>query len=157
MRAREEVAEVIAELAQLEVPAVQLVVHRGQLFVGGLELLLGGLQLLVGALQLLVARLRLLGGGTQLFHGRLVLFANGLQMLVRVGKLPGELGQPTLARCRRSRLARSRRFPGRGLGGQEALIEEQDQVVATVFRPFRRPQRDHLEADFPEPAVRLDL
>src|SRR5437773_518982 len=121
MGAREEIAEVVAELDQLDVAAVQLVVHRGQLFVRSLELLLGRLQLLVGALQLLVARLRLLGGGTQLFHGRLVLFANGLQMLVRVGKLPGELGHSTLARYLRSRPAVASRC-GRGALG--ALLEE---------------------------------
>ena len=81
-----------------------------------------------------------------------MLFANGLQMLVRVGKLPGELGHSTLARYLRSRPAVASRC-GRGALG--ALLEEHDEVVAAL-RPFRGPERDHLQADFPDPVVGLD-
>ena len=152
MGAREEVAEVVAELPQLEVPVVQLVVHGGQLFVGRLQLLLGGFQLFVRALQLLVARLRLLGGSAQLLHGRLVLFADGLQMLAGGGQFLGELDHPALAGRLRLRRALARK---RGRGATSALLEEQDEMVAALH-PFRGPDWDHLEADFPDPTVRPD-
>src|SRR5437667_9443115 len=73
-------------------------------------------------------------------------------MLVGVGKLLGELSSPTLAGRLRSRLALPRRFRRQGPGGLVALLDEQEQVVATVCGP----KRDHLEADLPYPAIRLD-
>ena len=81
-----------------------------------------------------------------------MLFADGLQMLVGVGKLLGELSLPTLASRLRSRRTLPRLFRRQRTGGLVALLEEQDQVVAMVCGP----ERDHLETDLPYPAVRLD-
>ena len=138
---RDQVLQVVVDLAglvdldlQLVVDGGQLLVHRLELFLAGLELFGRGAQLLVDGLQFLVGRLQLLGG-------RLGLLETLLQVLL----LPVELRLEMLDDAARVALGHVRRQSQRFVDLVE-LDDRQDGAVAARRERTDRHVDEHVAA-----------
>src|SRR4030095_11595626 len=73
-------------------------------------------------------------------------------MLARGVQLLSELADPTIASRLPSQCGAPRRLGRHGAAEPMVLVEEQDEMVLTLHA-FFGPDRDHLDADLPGPAI----
>src|SRR5262249_19883097 len=154
---RQQVDQVVVDLAQLEIAVLQLIVDGGQFFVAGLDFLLGSFQLFIDALQFFVGGLHFLVGGLQLFVGGLLLLDDGLEILAGGGVLLVQADDwPVLGFRKGFGFLRLGRGGGSGsnLYGFRARFLEKDEEALVRFAVAA--DRDDFDIDVPVAAVALD-